>query len=271
MVAVQNIFSGVLAFFTAVLAVVTWLYYKETESHTKQMKKSREADFKPVLQSKINNLYGIHYRFSIRNVGKGSAHNVKAKWGFEGIDHEEEWEIPLIVPGQEHEFAFPFKEDKFRKSTQEQIEESLDGVSGNLYFSYECEDSLGEDFSDVQELNIIDKIKGRTAGEILQKDEQKQIRKAIEDLQDSVDEVSDEIKMSGMEELIRSKNVQKVVDILKQEEKTSLGRLSNLSGIKQKEIVSILSKLRNEGIVEYSEDLHPVMKDSRKVELTYKG
>jgi predicted transcriptional regulator len=268
---VQTIFSGVLALFTAVLAVVTWLYYKETKSHTKEMKKSRESEFKPVLQSKINHLYGIHYRFSIRNVGKGSAHNVKAKWGFEGIDNEEEWEIPLIVPGQEHEFAFPFKEDKFGKSTQEQIEEALEEVSGNLYFSYECEDSLGKEFNDVQELNVLDKIKGRTAGELVQKDEQKQIRKAIEDLQDSVDGVADKIEMSGMEELIRSKNVQKVIDILEQEKKISVGALSNLSGIKQKELVSILQKLKNEGIIEYSEDLNPVMKDSREVELTYKG
>lgn len=87
MTVVQTFFSGVLAFFTAVLAVVTYLYYKETESHTREMRSSRRADFKPVIQSKINHLQGIHYRFSLKNVGKGAAHDVRAGWKFEGLDH----------------------------------------------------------------------------------------------------------------------------------------------------------------------------------------
>jgi hypothetical protein len=266
---VQTIFSGVLAFFTAILAWVTYLYYEETKSHTREMRKSRRAEFKPVIQSKINHLHGIHYRFSLKNVGKGAAHNVKAGWKFEGVDHIETWEIPLISSDQEHEFAFPFSEDKFSKSTKEQIEGELGGLSGELHFYYECEDSLGNKFSDIQRMNLVDKIKGREAGEIVQKDELKEIRKSIEGLQDSIGEVSDEIEMSGFEDYLRRNKVQNVIQTVKEEEKLSLSALSNLSGIKQKELVKILRKLKEENFVDYSEDLHPVSRETRNIEIEY--
>lgn len=175
----------------------------------------------------------------------------------------------MISPSQEHEFAFPFSEGKFKKSTKEKIEKELEDVSGELYFYYECKDSLGNKFSDVQKMNLVEKIKGREAGEIVQKDELKEIRKSVERLKDSIEAVSDEIEMGGLEDYLRGNNVQSVIQIVKEEEQLSLGTLSNLSGIKQKKLVQILRKLKEENLVDYSEDLHPVLRETRDIEIEY--
>lgn len=67
--------------FAAALTVVTYLYYSETKDQTDELQKTREAEFRPVLKPTVESWHGAVIQFAFENTGKGTAHNVKAKWG----------------------------------------------------------------------------------------------------------------------------------------------------------------------------------------------
>jgi hypothetical protein len=97
--------------FSGVLVLVTYLYWQETKNHTTEMRATRKAEFKPVLTATVEPNLGLHNRLFIENTGKGAAHDVEAVWGFEHLSVEVEWSIPLMTPGQRHEFSLPFTEE----------------------------------------------------------------------------------------------------------------------------------------------------------------
>lgn len=235
--------------FSGVLVVVTYLYWQETKNHTAEMRATRKAEFQPVLTATVEPKYALHNRFFIENTGKGAAHDVKATWGFEHLDAEVEWTIPLITPGQRHEFSLPFTEDLNSISTHAQIKSELEGSDGIIYFDWSCKDGLDNDISDRVEVDVLSTVKSRAGVEYVMKDEQREIRKELEDLTDTVEDIPETISS------LRS-NIHRADAVKRELEKmgsASRTQLSSLTGIPDRDIATIVSDLKNAGVVDYDE------------------
>lgn len=235
--------------FSAVLVAVTYLYWRETKNHTAEMEATRKAEFQPVLAATVEPEFGLHNKFFIENTGKGAAHEVNAKWGFQHLDTEVEWSIPLITPGQKHEFSLPFTADLNKISTHAEIKSELEGSDGTIYFDWSCEDGLGNEVGDRDEVDVLSTVKSREGVEFVRTDEQREIRKELEDLTGSVEDIPKTV--SSLRSNIHS------VDAVKREiEKmgsASRDQLSDLTGIPDQNIAPIVSDLKSAGVIEYDE------------------
>ncbi|UOO95397.1 hypothetical protein MUK72_01490 [Halococcus dombrowskii] len=248
--------------FSGVLVLVTYLYYRETKHHTQEMQKSREADFKPVVKPTIENWHAIHNRFAFENTGKGAAHDVTVQWGFNHLDYEKEWTIPLITPGQRHHFALPFDENRRNITTEGQIENELEGSEGILWFDVECTDSLGNEIDpETETINVLESIKSR-AGEQLEKDELHETRKAIEDVSGAIEDVNGAVEMSGFEATLSRRNQEAVLAILEDNEDLTISELKDRSGLPYRYLAAILTRLDRIGIVEWTGEGHFIERES---------
>jgi hypothetical protein len=174
--------------FSAVLVLVTYLYYRETRAHTAEMRESREAEFQPVLKATVEPWLAVHNRFVFENTGKGAAHDVSAKWGFTHLDNDREWKVPLISPGQRHTFYLPFTDCDDTITTEPQLERELADTDGVLFFEWECTDALGNTVSNREEIDVLETVQSRS-GELLVESEEAKIRDELEDLNDSVGDI----------------------------------------------------------------------------------
>lgn len=235
--------------FSGALVLVTFLYWRETKNHTAEMEATRNADFQPVLTATVEPEFGLHNRFFIENTGKGAAHDVNATWGFQHLDTEVEWSIPLIPPGQRHKFSLPFTADINKISTHKAIKSELEGSDGIIYFDWSCEDGLGNDIDDRDEVDVLSTVKSREGVEFVRKDEQREIRKELEDLTDSLDDIPETISS------LRS-NIDRTDAVKRELEKmgtASRTQLSGLTGIPDRDTATIVSDLKDAGVVEYDE------------------
>ena len=235
--------------FSGVLVLVTYLYWRETKNRTAEMQATRKAEFQPVLTATVEPEFGLHNRFFIENTGKGAAHDVCAKWGFKHLDAEVEWSIPLMSPGQRHEFSLPFTEDLNNISTHGEVKSELEGSDGTIYFDWSCEDGLGNEISDRGEVDVLSTVRSREGVEFVRKDEQREIRKELEDLTDVVDDIPETISS------LRS-NTHRADAVKRELEKmgsASRNQLSCLTRIPDKDIATVVSKFKTAGVVDYDE------------------
>ncbi|MHC3382088.1 hypothetical protein [Haloarcula sp. H-GB5] len=235
--------------FSAVLVLVTYFYWQETKNHTAEMRATRESEFQPVLTATVEPEFGLHNRFYIENTGKGAAHDVNAKWGFGHLDAEVEWSIPLISPGQRHKFSLPFTEDWNDISTHTEVKSELEGSDGTLYFDWSCEDSLGNKIGNRNEIDVLSTVRARENAEFVMKDEQREIRKELEDLTDVVDDIPDTIS-SLRSNTCRSDAVKRELEKMGS---ANRNQLSGLTGVPDRDIATIVSDLKSAGVVDYNE------------------
>lgn len=235
--------------FSGVLVLVTYLYWQETKNHTAEMRATRKAEFMPVLTATVEPEFGLHNRFFIENTGKGAAHDVDARWGFDHLDAEVEWSIPLLAPGQRHEFPLPFTEDMNNISTHGGVKSELEGSDGIIRFEWSCEDGLGNEISDENEVDVLSTVQSREGTEFVRKDEQRQIRKELEDLTDTVDDLPKTI-LSLRSDTERADAVKRELEKMGSASRT---QLSGLTGIPDRDIATIVSDLKTAGVVDYSE------------------
>lgn len=235
--------------FSGVLVLVTYLYWRETKNHTAEMRATRKAEFQPVLTATVEPNLGLHNRLYIENTGKGAAHKVEAKWGFEHLDAEVEWSIPLMTPGQRHEFSLPFTEDLNKISTHEQVKSELEGSDGIIYFEWSCEDGLDNEVSNTSKIDVLSTVESRQGVEYVIKNEQREIRKELEDLTDTVDDIPETISSL-------SSNIHRADAVKRELEKmgsASREQLSSLTGIPDRDVATIVSDFKTAGVVDYDE------------------
>lgn len=234
---------------SGVLVLVTSLYWRETKNHTAEMRATRKAEFKPVLTATVEPEFGLQNKLFIENTGKGAAHDVNARWGFEHLDAEVEWSIPLVTPGQRHEFSLPFTEDLNDISTHGEIKSELAGSDGIINFEWSCEDGLGNEIKDSDEVDVLSTVRSREGVEFVMKNEQREIRKELEDLTDSVDNIPESISslQSGIP------HADAVKRELENMGSASRNQLSSLTGIPDRDIATIVSAFKDAGVVDYEE------------------
>lgn len=256
--------------FSGVLVLVTFLYWRETRNHTEEMRATREVEFKPILKGTVEPNLGLHNRFYIENTGNGAAHDVEANWGFKHLDAKVEWSIPLISPGQRHAFSLPFTDDGFSDITTHQaVESELEGSEGILYFDWNCEDGLGNDICDREEIDVLETVSSRRGIEYMQKDEQRQTRRELEDLTDAVEDIPKAINQ-GHDDI---RKIESVKHELQKKGSAKRHEISKLTGISDTEVASIVSNLKQAGVVDYevSDDTNWLLPDASDTEIEWIG
>lgn len=243
--------------FAAVLAYVTYQYYRETQNHTKEMKKNREAEFKPVLKATLIHRAVSYYDFAIVNTGKGAAHDVHAKWSVDDFPHTSSWSIPHLAPGERHRFAIQLEEDREGKiRAKGAIEEALSDHPGVIHYEAECTDALGNPHSFNENTPLVETLKGRVENttELLEKDETKEMRKELEKIRKSLKKVGKEIELDGNDGLIRAKMTEEVLDIVESNSEVSVQELHDLTGFSRWDLDGILRRLENADKIEIESD-----------------
>lgn len=235
--------------FSGALVLVTFFYWRETKNHTAEMRATRKAEFQPVLTGTVEPNLGLHNRLYIENTGKGSAHKVEAKWGFEHLDTEVEWSIPLMTPGQRHEFSLPFTEDLNNISTHGQVKSELEGSDGIIYFEWSCEDGLGNRVRNNSKIDVLSTVESREGVEFVMKNEHREIRKELEDLTDTIEDIPETIS-SLQSSTQRADTVKRELEKMGT---ASREQLSSLTGIPDKNVATIVSNFKAAGVVDYDE------------------
>lgn len=234
-----------------VLAYVTYQYYTETKQHTAEMRKNREAEFRPVLKGAIVYKPVSYYDFAIINTGKGAAHDVEAEWQVDDYPHTSTWSIPHIAPEKQHNFAVRIEDEKETEGNEgmlhaeQEFRDELADSDGILHYEATCKDALGNTHEFQEDIDIIGAIDGRVAGamEWQQKDELEQIRRELEDIGDAVEDVESAVEMSGNDSLIRGELTQQVRDIIESRSEVSLQELRKLTGFSRMDLSGVLRRL----------------------------
>ena len=260
---VQIVISLSSVFVAAVLAYVTYQYYIETKRHTKQMRKNREAEYKPAIKGALVYKHVSIYDFVVVNTGKGAALNIKINWQVDNYPHVNTCAIPHIAPGEQHRFAVQIEDHEEADATEgvlrfeQEFRDELEGEEGILYYEGTCEDALGNIHEFEEEIDIIEAIDGRTSESLewLQEDEMKQIRKELENIENTLGSIENSIELSGNNSLISEKMTERIYEIVNSHSKVSHQELRTLTGYSSREITRVLRRL---------EDGNKVVIDSEK-------
>ncbi|WP_152420584.1 hypothetical protein [Halorubrum tebenquichense] len=127
------------------LLAVTAVYTYFTHKNNQQLKKNREADFRPVLTPSVTNHDGVNHFFQIENTGKGSAHNIRGEWWIDSIGEKKKWHMSTLVDGERQAFGLPFGEKNIVSAIGE-IKNRID-EEDTLYVKFWYQDGLGNKFS----------------------------------------------------------------------------------------------------------------------------
>jgi hypothetical protein len=133
--------------------------------------------------------------------------------------------------------------------THEQVESELDGSDGIIEFEWSCKDGLGNEICDRDEIDVLSTVKSRKGIEFTRKDEQRQLRKELEDLTEAVDDIPDTIS-SLRSNINRSDAIKRELEKM---ESASRKELSLVTGIPDRDVATIVSDLKNAGLVDYDE------------------
>jgi|AntDeeMetagen134_2_1112570.scaffolds.fasta_scaffold00635_6 heme/copper-type cytochrome/quinol oxidase subunit 2 len=265
----QLIASAASVTVAAVLAYVTYQYYRETQRHTKEMRKNREAEFKPVLKATLVHRAVSYYDFAIVNTGKGAAHDVHAEWSVDDFPHTGSWSIPHLAPEERHRFAIQLEEDRQGHiRTEGEIEEALSDHPGVLHYEAGCTDALGNPHSFEEDIPLVETLKGRfeNVTELLEKDERKEMRKELKKIRKSLKKVGKEIELDGNDGLIRAKMSEEVLDTVEANSEVSVQELHDLTGFSRGDLNGILRRLENANKIdiesEYERLSHPEAGDA---------
>lgn len=246
----------------AVLAYVTYQYYTETKEQTAEMRRDRESRFKPVLKATLAHRLGGYYDFAMINTGKGAAHDVEAKWSVGDYPHESKWSIPHFAPGDQYRFAVQLTEDdgergsgKKLQSYQEFLSELTEG-DDVLEYAATCRDALGKSHSFEEDVPLVETIRGRVSGvvEWQDKDELREIRKNIDDLEGEIKKVRKSIQLDGGTSLIRGQMNEIVRSAIRSRGAITVEELRNATGLKMVDLQNTLHRLREAGDIEIGDD-----------------
>jgi hypothetical protein len=127
--------TGVLAWFTRELASRALEARDEAILTRQEMEASRDLSVTPVLTFDPHLIGGLHGTILIRNVGQGTAFDVRLNVDYKGADFRTEWRESSIVPGESHQLMFPepFFERTVEKVAQRRLVVHVTGAMRDVY------------------------------------------------------------------------------------------------------------------------------------------
>lgn len=254
------------------LVLVTIAYTVFTKWQTDEMELTRKVSNQPVVKGGLGLMGPVNLILLIQNTGNSPAHNVNGEFYFEDIDIEPfEFHIPILSTGEEYEFGLPEEggeEGGFLLNfgqIQDLIEEhDSDGI---LIVETEFENPFGEEYETKTELDLTSFMDNKS--HIIRDGEEEKIRKAIEGIDSSLGDAVDQINSGPRSENADHQLYTTVLDILQERESTQFDAIHYTTGISQSKLYDIIDDLEKAGLVETTEDLHPMF--NPETEITYKG
>ena len=150
-------YSGFLSLsFSAVLATLYLMQWKTQ----KDVQKLTEAQYHPDIKAYLDFDGPMLMNLYIHNIGTAAAHDVHFEW--EIGDDETEWAIPVLPEGESHNF--PAVEEDGRgirnfKQLKSHVEEA---DAQEIHYTIECKDSLGNEHSYSNSIDVLETIRLRT-------------------------------------------------------------------------------------------------------------
>lgn len=151
----QLIVGATSALFALALVIVTTLYYFETQKHTAEMERSR----RPAVKVNLVVYNDIHARLTIENIGRGTARNIKATWGFTDVDLEQTFHSLQLDPDDRQMInELPFSGNV---STFAGVQSELEDREGKLETTIKFEDEFGKNYCECEIIGIKETVESR--------------------------------------------------------------------------------------------------------------
>jgi len=245
--------------FAAALTIVTYWYYVETKKQTTELKKTREADFKPVLTPTVM-ADGLEIYLAVENTGNGAAHDVRMSWRFEDQEDKTDWKSPLVSADERHKFYLPFETEGSRVVVPEQVIDELD-EGEMLEFEAHYDDSLGNEHSSTEELDVREIVsKRRESGGIPEKASEVRIANELQDLNRRLNNIQNTWEVNNF---LRSANSRRILEVIDEYGPLTVGDIIDATSIKDRSVQRHLMNLSDAGIVELEgEEASPYNRDT---------
>lgn len=160
---IQAVSSVVLAIFTVVLAVVTYLYYRQSRAQTNEMQKNRQLQYEPKLKA---GLKGGRPNFEIGfvNIGGGIAQEVEAQYWIEGLEeYKRTFRTPIHFPEETFRLGFPVDDSEIGEiGMSDSLKSKIDKESDKLIVEWSYKDARDEVIDGRDEFSIFEQIQGRS-------------------------------------------------------------------------------------------------------------
>ena len=249
------------------LVVATGVYTYYTMKQTDEMGKTRKMENQPVVKGGIIAPYPVHLYVVVQNTGNAVAHNVYAKMYFDDIDEEpEEFRTSILSPDEKYEFGFPLSDEDTFITGMGRIENIIqeNDSEGILTVETTCENPFGEEYSYEERIDVL-KIKDNLS-QIIRKSEEEKIRKAVEDIESNLSDIENQLNQTYTDELHRDELYEKAREIIRKEGAIEYTELKSRFGVKDRTMSNIVYKLKQNGVVQYPDDVHPLMNSGFRIE-----
>jgi hypothetical protein len=142
---------------TAVLALITYYYSRQTKKTVIAIEESTKAQFRPFLKSSIFFHKGFVPLLRITNVGKGAAQNIEINFSVKELDNTERTsQIHVLLPNDFYEFYMP------KNKNEELTFEFLCNNQVTIVGQWKCEDilcNLHEDSIGIDITSYVNRLK----------------------------------------------------------------------------------------------------------------
>jgi hypothetical protein len=250
--------TGVYTYYTRLQSDATHKQIDAMGAQTTVINDQTKAMSRPYLKATIEHPNFAEYFFAIRNTGNGAAHDVTAEWDIGTDGEDRSWNIPLIAPGEKHQFIITKTEDNSIVSAAKQIEEVLSSRGYELRFEADCEDIFGESHHFEEEIDLERAIWGRKEAsyEWVKKPADETVAENIQSISDDFRDVGNVAstlrrELSG---ILRSYQKDQCLSRIKEYGELSIEQLAHLSHKDPHLLRHELQVLADQGLVEFDEE-----------------
>lgn len=228
---------------SAALTYVTYRYWKETQEQTdemqqnrritrrqtKEMRKTREANFRPVIRGTIRKWTVSGWVITVANTGKGAAEDlcVEAYFEDEHLSTVRRWTTPLFTSKETKTFTLPLSTTR-----TEGIIEEIGTGEGKLRINFQYSDNFGNTTQESSIINVLKEIQEGDPPGVREEEEQ------------------DEFYKEGRE-LLKGEFRSRTVHLLEKHGEMTVTELQRVSGIHRFYLDRALMDLQYAGIVRF--------------------
>jgi len=271
----QLVVSGAQALFALGLLVATgfYTYYTRQQSEatndqidamgtqTQAVTSQTKAMAMPYLKATIEHPNFAEYFFVIQNTGNGAAHDVTAEWEIGADGPDRSWNIPLIAPGESHQFIIT-KDGDSLATTADKLDEALKNRGYELRFEADCEDIFEEEHHFEQEINLHHAVHGRKEGsyEWVETPPEETIADGVDSIDDHLRDVGRLASTLNFEArgILRSHQKDKYLKRIREFGELTVEQLARLSHKNEDVLRQELVVLAEQGVVEFDEEADSV-------------
>lgn len=233
---------------TSALVLVTGTSVFLTLLLLEENRTARKREVKPSFSIQLEPVAISTFGVVIENIGNGPAKDVEATLTL--YPNEDQWDFRRknIRPGDQAGASpddITFSKDSGGKYDRISIEGKCTDVFGNTI-----------PFSDSFDMELLQNGKYGGYNPHEHEDELEEIQKVLNKIRRSIDSVSNEIQLDGLDELIQRRNSQAILSTLRKNGGTlTISEISSLTGLPRMDLIQTLMWLDASNSIEFESDL----------------